>query len=368
MSSPTSAVITIEADKTLPQAAKTIWIDLDNSPHVPFFVPIIEALRAREHAVLVTARDCFQVRELADLRGLKYTMVGSHYGRHFVWKVLGLCVRAAQLGPVVRRAKPDLALSHGSRSQLILSAALRLQSMVICDYEFAKGLRFLNPTWMMYPEVIAGNRAGTRRDTLSYPGIKEDVYVPRFRPDDSIRELLGLQDEDLVITLRPPATEAHYHNSESEALLAAVCGASAETSGVKVVLLPRNGKQEAEIRKQWPGLFASGRMLVPNRAVDGLNLIWHSDLVISGGGTMNREAAALGVPVYSIFRGPIGAVDRYLASVGKLILIESIDEVSQKIRWQPRHRGSDIHLKDSRTLDAIVRNIEQVLEVSRHRA
>src|ERR1700721_4345242 len=108
-----------------------------------------------------------------------------------------------------------------------------------------------------------------------------------------------------------------------------------------MVVLPRTPKQGHEITASWSELCASRKLFIPEGVVDGLSLIWHSDLVISGGGTMNREAAALGVPVYSIFRGPIGAVDRYLASVGKLILIESIDEVRQKIRWQPRHRGSD---------------------------
>ena len=100
---------------------------------------------------------------------------------------------------------------------------------------------------------------------------------------------------------------------------------------MKLVVLPRNEKQAEELKKQWPTLFSNGTMRIPARVVNGLNLIWASDFVISGGGTMNREAAALGVPVYSVFRGKIGAVDRYLAGQGRLVLLEGVEDVRTKI-------------------------------------
>jgi predicted glycosyltransferase len=95
---------------------RKIWIDLDNSPHVPFFAPIIEELERAGCSVLVTARDCFQVCELADLLHLEYRRVGHHYGKNKVLKLTGLCWRALQLLSSVVRYKPQLALSHGSRS------------------------------------------------------------------------------------------------------------------------------------------------------------------------------------------------------------------------------------------------------------
>src|SRR3989442_14407907 len=94
------------------RAKGKIWIDLDNSPHVPFFAPIIEELQKRNYSVLVTARDCFQVRELADLFHLKYKLIGHHSGRSKIRKVAGLCFRAVQLIPTILREKPDLAVSH----------------------------------------------------------------------------------------------------------------------------------------------------------------------------------------------------------------------------------------------------------------
>ncbi len=237
---------------------KKVWIDLDNSPHVPFFAPIIEQLRIRGCTLLVTARDCFQVCELADLFDLEYRRIGRHYGKFRVLKLAGLGVRALQLAPAVLAEKPDLALSHGSRAQLLVSALARVPSVVIVDYEFARGLTLMKPGWVMVPEVIPD--AAIRFDPsriLRYPGIKEDVYAPRFRPDPAIKPSLGLNGKDLVVTVRPPANEAHYHNPQSEELFAAVVDFLSHNPNVKVILLPRNRSQEICLRSSYPNLFAT---------------------------------------------------------------------------------------------------------------
>ena len=350
------------SQNSLSTGAKKVWIDLDNSPHVPFFVPIIEELKIRGYSVLVTARDCFQVCELIALHGVQHKRIGRHYGKSRVLKLAGLGVRALQLAPAVLSEKPDVALSHGSRSQLVLSTLLRIPSIVICDYEFVRGFEIIRPSCMMYPEVIPSSFTKSR--VMKYPGIKEDVYIPRFKPDPAITAYLKLSRDDLVVTLRPPANEAHYHNPESDVLLEAVLNRLSVRPHTKVVLLPRNQKQEAAIRKTWPALFASGSIIVPDHAVDGLNLIWYSDLVISGGGTMNREAAALGVPVYSIFRGEIGAVDRYLAAAGRLVMVKSEEDVRTKILLQHRHRPAEPEKADSGALKKIVDNVVSVIETT----
>jgi predicted glycosyltransferase len=341
---------------------KTIWIDLDNSPHVPLFAPIIKELRRRGHSVLVTARDCFQVCELARLLGVEHKLIGRHYGENKILKMVGLCIRAMELVPTVLSGRPDLALSHGSRAQLLLCAALKVPSIVMIDYEFAAGLTLMRPTWIMVPEAIPDTAIHfDHTRILKYTGIKEDVYVPRFAPDPNIRTDLGLDEDDLVVTLRPPATEAHYHNPESDLLFHAVIDLLRDRSNTKIVLLPRNERQEISVRNSWPDLFAAGKIIVPGDAVDGLNLIWFSDLVISGGGTMNREAAALGVPVYSIFRGKIGAVDRHLANTDRLVLVESVEDVKTKIVLRRRHRTAQHEGVSSKALTNIVENVEAII-------
>jgi predicted glycosyltransferase len=264
--------------------------------------------------------------------------------------------------PEVIRERPALAVSHGSRSQLVVSALLGIPSLVIADYEFAKAWAGITPTWVMVPKVIPTEAIKTRPDrVLHYPGIKEDVYVPRLRVNPHLRAGLGVGADDIMVTIRPPATEAHYHNPEAEELLREAVEHLSSHPGVRMVVVPRHAKQAQIIRTTWPALVESSRIIFPGRVVDGLNLIWHSDLVISGGGTMNREAAALGVPVYSIFRGLLGAVDRFLAGEQRLVVLTSAAEVRSKLQIERRNRRGDPPVEAKRALGSIVEHIEFIL-------
>jgi uncharacterized protein len=341
-----------------------IWIDLDNTPHVPFFKPIICELEKRGYTVVLTARDAFQVCELATLYGLAYQNVGKHYGKNRLFKVLGLCWRSIQLLPFVIREKPMLGLSHGSRSQILICNLLRIPTVMIMDYEHAQTPLLLRPRWEIIPSALLNEnlQCKTRERILSYEGIKEDVYAPEFKPDPSIVTQLNLNDDNILVTVRPPANEAHYHNPESDALFIGFMKRVCSTPGIKAILLPRNKLQETQIRQNWPQWFKESKVIIPKQAVNGLNLLWHSDLVVSGGGTMNREAAALGVPVYSIFRGKSGAVDRQLQNEGRLLLIESIDDVNNKILLQRRIKSVNFSdLNPGKALGKIIDHIDAIM-------
>jgi predicted glycosyltransferase len=342
---------------------KKVWVDIDNSPHVPFFLPIIEELEKQGVELVLTARNIYQVCELLEFFQLPCKVIGRHYGSNKFLKVFGTCLRVLQLAPTALSRRPDVAISHGSRAQLMLCKLLRIPTIMMHDYEHSTKTGFLEPDWFLMPDVIPSAAMAKHTDSIvRYPGLKEDVYVPRFRPDPSIFAQLGISRDDLLVTVRPPATEAHYHNPESEVLFAETMRLLASNPKVRAVTLPRNGRQGDKLRADWADLIASGKMLVPSHPVDGLNLIWYSDLVVSGGGTMNREAAALGVPVYSIFRGKIGAVDRYLEKTGRLTMIESVAEVRGKIkleRWNRPARPAD---RNRPVLDCIVRTILSVLK------
>jgi predicted glycosyltransferase len=342
---------------------KKIWIDLDNSPHVPFFRPIIEELKKRNYDVLVTARDAYQVRELLEFYGVSARLIGRHYGKHKVLKGIGTCWRALAVTAGVRNEKIDLAITHGSRACVIACALLGIPDILLFDYEFAAKIPGIKPTWLMAPGVIADRHKGNGTQIINYPGIKEDVYLSRFCPDYGLKGRLGIPPDDLLVMVRPPATEAHYHNPESEGLLKAAIDRFVSTPGTRILLLPRNKRQEADLRSAWAGSIASRQILIPDHVEDGLNLIWNSDLVISGGGTMNREAAALGVPVYSIFRGKIGAVDSYLADQGRLVLLETAEDVRTKIKDVHREPHKQrLSAENSPALETIVQNIISIVE------
>ncbi len=343
---------------------RPLWIDLDNSPHVPFFVPIIHELKRRGYPVLTTVRDCFQVCALADLHKLPYEKIGRHYGKIKFNKIAGLLIRAMQMVPTVLRERPRLAISHGSRSQLLVTKLLGIPSVVIFDYEFAKLSSLAKPHLAIAPDVIPDSLIPEYiAHVAKYPGIKEDVYVPSFRYKDGLIEELGIEKSKIIVTVRPPATEAHYHRVESDVLFKAVIEWLVLRPGVVVVLLPRNDHQALVLRNSWRQFFIDRKLIIPDHVIDGLNLICSSDLVISGGGTMNREAAALGVPVYSIFRGKIGAVDNFLAEQGRLMLIESVKDIQSKILLSKRIKENAAFEGSCSALNKIVAAIEEMVAI-----
>lgn len=347
-----------------PSATKKIWIDLDNSPHVPFFNPIIKELNNKGYQLIVTARNCFQVCGLAELYNIGYVRIGRHYGKNKSLKVIGTLIRSVQMLPFALREKPVLAVSHGSRSQLLTASMLRTGAVFIDDYEYSRGVPFITPDWLILPEAIPNIMTlPDIKHIVRYPGIKEDVYVPEFKPDPAILKELGIKNEDILVTIRPPATEAHYHNPESEKLFSAVIDCLVTNPDVRMVILPRNEKkQTAWVKNKWSAWCANGKIIIPHHVVNGLNLIWHSDFVVSGGGTMNREAAALGVPVYSIFRGKIGAIDRYLSEIGRLTLLSDNNDIKKKVQIAKRNKPH-LPVKEHRpALEKIVGHLMDIIQ------
>jgi hypothetical protein len=344
-----------------------IWIDLDNSPHVPFFVPILPELKAQGYELFLTARNSYQVVELLQYYGINARVIGRHHGKNKLLKMMGTAWRALSLAYLVRKEKPDVSLAHGSRGCMLASNLLGIQTIAIIDYEHSAKMP-IGKVWVIHPEVIPMPPSEGRVTFLTYPGIKEDVYLPSFRPDPRMRGRLGIADDELLVTVRPPATEAHYHNPEAEGLLTATLEKFCTMEGARILLLPRNKNQEGDLRAAWPKEIASGKIVIPARVEDGMNIIWNSDLVVSGGGTMNREAAAMGVPVYSIFRGPLGAVDKFLAAEGRLVMLETAEQVRSKIHAVRRNKEAvTLNHQKSPALEAILKHVANIAD-TQHRA
>ncbi len=196
-----------------------VWIDLDNSPHVLFFNPIIKELKKRSVDVLVTARDFAQVIELLDLFSIKHIKVGRHYGKNTIMKIIGVIARALQLLPIVFHQKPDFAISHGSRSQFLAAKLLGIKVGIALDYEFVKMFPLLTADIVFVPKMISKERVTLKHKQIyQYNGIKENVYVPSFTPNENIMELLQIDSGCIIITIRPPASLAHYYSEKSKQL------------------------------------------------------------------------------------------------------------------------------------------------------
>jgi predicted glycosyltransferase len=338
-----------------------IWIDLDNSPHVPLFAPIIRHFREKGVEVILTVRDHSQTVELLDLAGFAgtYTIIGRHYGKSRIDKVRGLMVRSKQLVSHINQQHKQIsvAVSHGSRSMVLAARWLKIPVLTMYDYEFTETSIFNRfSTKVLVPDRIPdsvldeiGLGANKR---VKYPGLKEELYVNRFEPTPDFRKRFltkhGHADEarKVLVTLRPPATTANYHSDKSEVLLDDILHFLLNAANVVTVIVPRTHEQAAEMSKRIANVADAGtRCILLDEAVDGLELAYASDLLISGGGTMNREAGLLGVPVYSIFAGRQGALDRQMETEGTITFIRDARDLS-KIRLERHEHGPTNTLTD----------------------
>lgn len=327
-----------------------LWIDLDNSPHVLLFSPLISLLRKDGWEIFVTARDFAQTLDLVERMGLDAVAVGSHAGRNKVRKVANLPVRAMQLVRAVRRFAPELALSHGSRTQAIASRLLRIPQIVMFDYEWTE-MRILErlARRLVCPSALTAERlvqAGIPIEKIEwYDGFKEELYLSGFVPDPRFRAELGVGDDQRLVTIRPPGLIGNYHDAGSERLCIAAIERAASDPANVVVVLPKT-RVERQFISESLQAEPCGRIVIPERALPGLDLLAASDLAISGGGTMNREAALLGVMTYSIFTGRRAAVDEELVRRGLLRFMESAEEV-EGIDWDVRRGSRTIAARDS---------------------
>jgi hypothetical protein len=307
----------------------TVWIDLDNAPHIPFFKPLIRGMEERGHRVFVTVRDHGYTREMIEQTGIPFDLIGRHSGKNIVRKVFGILGRVVLLIRWSRGRKIDVAVSHGSRALVLACAALRIPCVTMYDYEFVSTSVFNKlSSKVLLPDILPLDllkSIGLKVDRVAqYPGFKEEVYLGDFTPDPSILSHIGVKPDQVLAVIRPPATVAHYHNPLSEEIVQALFDRISAMENVVGVITPRTAAQAGEIRAT---LKNPSAFRILEKPVNGLNLIANADLVVGGGGTMNREAALLGVPVYSVFTGKVGTLDRTLSEKGKLTLVRALGDV-----------------------------------------
>lgn len=345
-----------------------IWVDLENTPHVLILKPIIEELQRRNHDVLITARDCSQTLELANYFKMNARRISHHHGKKTVYKILGHCSRIVRLMLYGRKKGISVALSHGSRSQIIAAGLLRIPTFVMWDYEYASLSvihRFIDR--LAVPEILSAEAFRDRipaSKILKYPGIKEHIYVANLMNNGTACPELQLDPERVIITIRPPATEAHYYRPDdgSDSLFYHAIRHLSQFDNTMIVVLARTKAQQKEILEAIQRDGGNNKIIFPTKAQNGIQLIWNSDIVISGGGTMNREAAVLNVPVYSIFQGKIGAIDRYLHQIGKLKIIQSVQDL-KSIQPVKRVRPERPQLGDNQQLVNFI--VEKILETGK---
>jgi predicted glycosyltransferase len=337
-----------------------IWIDLGNSPHVPFFLALSKEFERRGHSVLWTARDYAQTVELARGAGLEFEVFGTHGGKNILQKGLKFARRVLDLAAWARGKKIDLVVSHNSHEPLAAAKILGIKSVNLMDYEHhpANHLSFRLATRVIVPESFphqALQKFGApQKKVRRFAGLKEDVYLADFAPDEEFQNrlrALGIRPENVLVVIRPHAPEALYHRQYSNQILDEMIEIFAAAPNVKIILLPRKKYQGEALLRDHP----SANMIIPAGVLDGANLIAAADLVVSGGGTMNREAAALGVPVATIFAGKPAAIDEKLVGEGRMLKIENRGDLDKiKLVKKPPARARRFTRTKSTVADLIL--------------
>ena len=313
-----------------------VWVDLTNSPHVLVLRPVIEDLRRRGHEVRVTARDFAQTLGLCERLGIEHTVIGRHRGGGLAAKAVGLASRSTELVRWARGQRFDLALGHGSNDVTVAAASLRVPSATMFDYEWAAVQHQVNcrlARAVVVPDAIPPERLyryGARRKLRAYEGLKEEYYLSDFNPDPAVLDELCLDSTQPLVVLRTAPAVSLYHRFENDIFSAVLT----RFKGQQAVVLPRTEEQRSALERE-------GGWIVPARAIDAQSLIAFADLVVSAGGTMNREAVALGTPVYTIFEGRLGAVDERLIAEGRLKRLKRDGDVE----LVKRHGAKDARIR-----------------------
>ncbi len=325
-----------------------IWIDLANAPHVGFFLPLVKEFTNLGHEVSISVRDFNQTVELARRNGLPGEVIGTHGGASSLGKLLNLLGRSVRLARFGRKMKPDVAVSHNSYTHTIAGRCVGARVVTIMDYEgqpanhiaFRTAHRVIVPFY--FPDEDLRRFGAGEKKVWKYQGFKEQVYLSDFRPCDSFLSELtrscGLDKRwdparAVLVTVRTPASMAAYHHFKNllfERLLLKLDA----IPEVTVVLLPRSAEQKLYYREKFP------RFRIPTEPLSGNDLVYHSDLVISAGGTMNREAAVLGTPVCTIFAGELPAVDRALIGMGRLTALETDEDLNSLCIGKKERKGN----------------------------
>ncbi len=328
-----------------------IWVDCTAAAHPLVLGPLIERFEQRGDEVLVTAREYGQTLGILERLGIPYTAVGEHGGASTLGKGRALAGRSAQLARVVWNRRPDLALAHGSVDLAVVSFLFRIPSAQMQDYEFAgwqRQIAFRAARRVLMPDSIPLERLrriGAKEGKLvRYPGLKEEYYLAGFEPDGGVLEQLGLDREKVLVVVRPPPETSEYH-ARNDVYGAAIRHLAA-ADGVQAVVIPRTERQGEEVRS-----LGANNLLVPERAIDAQSLIAFADLVVSAGGTMNREAVALGTPVFTTFAGRMGGVDEALIAESRLRVLDDPAELPL------RKRDTPVGVLDPRDPDLLVEGV-----------
>lgn len=295
-----------------------IWFDLTNSPHVSFFKQLISELKNENHEVIVTSRPLSNTIPLLELYNIDFTVVGTHYGKRSIKKILGFPIRVFQLYKFLKKIKPDIAIAQASYYLPVVAKMLGVKSIYTNDNEHAKGNwpAFVCASKIFLPEFLAYDDMSmpfvSRNKVLNYEGVKEGIYLWNEYLDYEYKKELSIP----TIYVRLEPNLAQYYNADlffMDDLIVAL------KDKYKIVIIPR---EKSQIDHYQTSIFNGVTVLLKPQPLN--EIVSKCSLFVGAGGTMTREMAVIGVPTISIYQDELLKVDKYLIEVGAMVHVKNL--------------------------------------------
>ncbi|WP_297500609.1 DUF354 domain-containing protein [Thermococcus sp.] len=289
-----------------------VWVDITNAPHVHFFKGVIRELEKTDHEVIITTREFDGLTGILDMFGFDYYVVGKHGGATLEGKLLASAERVYKLSRLIIEEKPDMAIYKHSVEAPRVAFGLGIPSIGFVDNEtaVAQNKLFLPLTKLvLYPKAIDAYdliRCGADPNGIkTVNGFSELAHLYGFRPEKRVLRELGLKRNGYIV-MRTEPVKANYFNGPEKSVLEDIIPLLPE---IPIVLFPRTGEQRKRFER-------FNNVIMPEKPVDSLSLLYYARLMIGAGGTMNREAIALGTPTISTYPGRLLAVTKWLVELG----------------------------------------------------
>jgi hypothetical protein len=314
-----------------------IWIDIVNAPHAHFFKGIIRELEKRGYELLITTREFDGLTDILDMLGISYYVVGKHGGSTLEGKLLASVERQHKLAKLIIEEKPDLALYKNSPEAPRVAFGLAIPTIGFADNDTATAVNKLMLPYtkrLVYPKAIDAYdliKCGADANSL-HPinGFPELAHLYGFKPDKQPLRELGLEPYSYIV-MRTEPIKANYFNGDAEkSILEGVIPLLPE---IPIVLFPRTEEQGKRFEK-----FKN--VIIPGHIMDSLSLLYYAKLMIGAGGTMNREAIALGTPTISTYPGKLLAITKWLIKLGVKFHSTNPIEIAKKSEEFLKKNGS----------------------------
>ncbi len=309
--------------------SKKLWFDIVNSSHAQFFRPFVEEFNSVNELV-ITTRDLAETNTLVNDYGVAYRCFGQHWGKNKSMKIMGYLSRSLKMMWCVRGF--DYAFTHGSVSPIALKKCYLSKLISFYDNEYADSFSMLgkHSDHFFVPSILekeAEKVKGKSTILHTFQGFKEQIYLADFEPDK--KEIASIPFDSYLV-VRPEAWKSDYVNVDK--ILAYDLTKELVENGHQVVFLSRYGKYPSWMKKEKD-------IYVPPKAVDGKQLSWFSHGVLTGSGTLAREAGVLGVPSVSFYPCDPLKVDIWMEKNGYIHRSRDIRDILNYLNNAERDTG-----------------------------